>query len=84
MSPEQARGKYAEPADLWALGAVLFDMMVRDYVKDRPILYMECLMMGMPPCRPGGPPLVGALRSLWPVSAPPSARRLCSSVCVRA
>ena len=48
MAPEQARGnKYAYPVDVWALGCVLFNMMVRD-VPQRPVLYVECLMRGMP------------------------------------
>jgi len=45
MAPEQARGRYAEPADLWGLGCVLFDMMAPN-LPNRPVLYMEAVITG--------------------------------------
>eukprot|EP00667_Euglena_gracilis_P004300 EG_transcript_4322 len=45
MAPEQARGRYSEPADLWALGCVIFDMMVPQ-MPERPVMYMEAMMLG--------------------------------------
>ena len=44
MAPEQARGKYGAPVDLWALGCILYDMMAPGH--EVTVMYMEALMQG--------------------------------------